>query len=115
MTSPTERVLRILIKWQTNSAKLRIKLATDNVFMSCRGRVYSVEDRSWIWCIGDGLEHETRFDLEGAAIIESTNCDKAPERFDSVTDMTDEFVSITWADGTRLNLVTEHNPYLTRI
>jgi len=106
----TEEAIRILLKWHADSSKVRMTFANDNTFVTCHGKVYSVEDRSWIWCIGDEIGDEIRFDLEGAVSIALTNSGSAPWSFEPLTDVMDEFVSVTWADGTRLYLVREKRP-----
>ena len=108
--SSTEEAIRILVKWHTDSSKVRVTFANDKIFVTCHGEVYSVDDPSWIWCIGDEIGDEMRFNLEGAMSIASTNSSSAPGSFEPSTDVMDDFVSVTWADGTRLYLVRERRP-----
>lgn len=102
-----ERAVRVLLKWHVNSSKVRVTLATDNMFITCHGHVYRVDEPSWIWCVGDEVGDEIRFNLERALSVALTNSNDVPTRLKFSTAAIDEFVSITWADGTRLNLVTE--------
>jgi hypothetical protein len=53
------------------------------------------------------VNEEIRFDLAGATSVALINCSDVPEELDCVADLADEALSITWPDGTRLNLVKE--------
>jgi hypothetical protein len=107
MISRTEEATRILQQWQANSSKLRVVFGNNCTLVACHCRVHSVDDASWIWCTGDEVGDEIRFDLTGAISIELINCDNVADKFEFLAELVDQSVSITWADGTRLNLVKE--------
>lgn len=107
VSSLTERAAYILKQWQESSSKLRVVFGNNYTLVTCHCRVHSVDDASWVWCTGNEVGDEIRFDLTGAMSIELINCDNIAEEFDFLEDLVDESVSITWADGTRLNLVRE--------
>jgi hypothetical protein len=102
-----KHAIRILRSWQRQSSKLRLVLGNNHSLLTCHCTIHSVEDASWIWCVGTEKGDEVRFDLAGALSIALINCDVEAERDSFMAETADEAVSVTWADGTRLKLVHE--------
>ena len=70
--------------------------------------VHNVDNPSAIWFVGDEMGDEIRFDLAAADSVAFIDTRGLPGAFKPLFgDSLDEFVSIVWKDGSRLNLAKE--------
>ncbi|HTD21783.1 MAG TPA: hypothetical protein VK738_03965 [Terriglobales bacterium] len=107
MISSTEEAILILKKWQSSSRELRMVFGSNHALMTSYGKVQSVDDPSSIWCIGEEMGAEIRFDLAAAGSVAFIDSGGVPEGLEFLSGIIDESISMVWADGTRLNLVAE--------
>ena len=105
--SARQEAVRILQEWQAESSQLRAVFGSAYFLMAGRCTVFSVSDVAWVWCIGNKLGEEIRFDLTSANAIDLINCETAPEGL-GLSEPYDKVVAVAWADGTRLHLIHQN-------